>query len=82
VPITIFANTLPTIKRKEIEEAVVSAGRRTSQPFEAFLVAAQDRAGFTIRLAGPQSFEWFGRFEGPDQENEAFIRDVISNALP
>jgi hypothetical protein len=82
VPITVFVNTLPFTRRKEIEEAVVSAGRRVAKPFEAFLLADQGRAGFAIRLTGPQAFEWLGRFEGPDQENAAFIRDVISNALP
>jgi hypothetical protein len=82
MPITVFANTLPLTKRKAIEEAVVAAGRRLSSPFEAFLIADQGRAGFAIRLTGPQSFEWFGRFEGLEQEDPAFIREVVGNALP
>ena len=80
--ITVFSNTLPAAKRKEIEDAVVAAGRRLSRPFEAFLVADQVRAGFAIRLTGPELFEWFGRFEGPNQENPAFVREVVGNALP
>jgi hypothetical protein len=81
MPITVFVNTLPFTKRKAIEEAVVAAGRRRSSRFEAFLIADQGRAGFAIRLTGPQSFEWFGRFEGPEQENPAFIREIVGNAL-
>ena len=82
MPITVFANTLPSAKRKAIEDAVVAAGRRLASPFEAFLVADQGRVGFAIRLTGPQSFEWFGRFEGPNQENPASVREVVGNALP
>ena len=61
LPITVFSNTLPAAKRKEIEDAVVAAGRRLSRPFEAFLLADQARAGFSIRLTGPELFEWFDR---------------------
>jgi hypothetical protein len=82
MPIAVFANTLPFAKRKEIEDAVVAAGRRLASPFEAFLLSDQGRVGFAIRLTGPQLFEWFGRFEGPEQENPAFVREIVGSALP
>jgi hypothetical protein len=65
MPITIFDSyTIPRDRRPELEAAVVAACRHLSKRFEGWIVAAQDRRRFAVRITSyPEvdisiPFEW------------------------
>jgi len=58
MPLTVFEiKGVPSHRRERIEAAVVSAGKHTGGPHEAWISADPFRRGFRVLITGPHGFE-------------------------
>jgi hypothetical protein len=58
MPITIFdVKGIPAHRRERIEVAVVSGGKQTSGPHEAWIAADPFRGGVKVLITGPHGWE-------------------------
>ena len=79
----VLTNTIPLPDvRQEIQGAVLRAiGEfRTREAWTAKIFAPADRAGYFIRIQGPNGLTWERDFEGPGEESATFIERTIRDA--
>ena len=58
MPLTVFdIKGVPGTRRERIEAAVVSGGRHTTGPHEAWIAADPFKGGFRVLITGPHGFE-------------------------
>lgn len=83
VSATVLTNTIPLPDvRQRVQDAVlkVIGEYGTREPWTAKIFAPADRAGYVIRIDGPRGFTWKRDFEGPEEQNSAFIERAIREA--
>jgi hypothetical protein len=80
MPIDVFAiEGLPDSRRRGVEQAVETAGRRLPGAHEAWVVPARAGVGFCVRITGPDGF--FCQAELAGDETDAEIKDKVLRAL-
>jgi hypothetical protein len=80
----ILTNTIPLPDvRRQVQEAVLRGiGERIDhERWTVKIFAPADRAGYVIRIQGPNGFTWEHVFEGPDEESPAFIERTVHDAV-
>jgi hypothetical protein len=79
----VLTNTIPLPDvRKQVQEAVLRGiGQRIDhERWTVKIFAPADRAGYVIRIQGPNRFTWEHDFEGPGEETPAFIEAAVREA--
>jgi hypothetical protein len=58
MPVTVFdIKGLPGHRRERIEAAIVTGGKHTQTPLEAWISADPFKGGFRVLMTGPHGFE-------------------------
>lgn len=80
MPIDILAvEGLPDGRRRGVEQAVATAGKRLPGVHEAWVVPARAGVGFCVRITGPDGF--FCQAELSGDETDAEVMDKVMRAL-
>ena len=79
--IKIWANTIPTSFRAQIEAAVKRALSDRSGDWRASLYAPQNASYWQVKVDGPGTFEWSGKFDGPGEQNADYIEQTVRRAI-
>jgi hypothetical protein len=80
MPIDVFAiEGVPEGRKRNVEQAVVFAGKSLPGAHEAWVVPARAGSGFCVRITGPDGF--FCQAELLGDETEGEIKDKVMRAL-
>jgi hypothetical protein len=83
MPISVPANTISGVDRRQQIEAAVLAGigsRRQSEIWTVRIYEPATGLEYIVKIEGPNGFNWERTFWGPEEEAPEFIRSAVADA--